>query len=78
MVDIRLDIETADRITVDNLKEAYVDLKKQNVVLKERGKLKPHQQEDFDNNLAYMNSILGTLEYYMPRDDYNSWLNSIE
>ena len=63
MSDIKLDVETADRIALCSIKEHYVLIKK-DVDETDVLDLKPYQAEDYAYNLRLLKAMEVVLKYY--------------
>lgn len=61
---LKLDFETADRITACCLKEAYAYMKKENKEINELDEIPEHRGADLVYNKNMMKNIKAVLEYY--------------
>jgi hypothetical protein len=66
---LELDYETADKITVLNLKEIYRCLNEDNKQLLSLDSLKDYQLRDLDYNLKLIKNLKVVLEYFGESDE---------
>lgn len=61
---LQLDFETADRITVSCLKEAYITMNKENKKIEELDPIPGYKGEDLVYNKNMMKNIKEVLKYF--------------
>ena len=64
MIGLQIDFETADRITVLNLKDCYESLSKENLKINELDPIREHNKEDLCYNTRMMQHIKEVLSYF--------------
>jgi hypothetical protein len=65
---LTIDYETADKITIVNLKDAYESMRKDNAVIQQKltetGQIEEYKKQDMVYNITMMTHISEVLKYF--------------